>query len=637
MQTERTSSRRTPIFNVPVVGDFDFQRCLEAIQWIASNTADLKSRFSEGIESIGICFAAPYAMIRANVDDLRIEHEHCCGDVPAETWQQLCSVPMLECLSTQEKQASFYVERTTGTRTAVIAVPTSRSAGGPIGVACVVVPAEDAIAAKRVLEQFQSLILELTAQNLTRLTASEELQVSEAKGPKDSNFSTTFCSGRIWDNPTELAFHFVNGLCNQLHCVDVSFGMVQKKQVQLLAISGSESVYRRSPGCLAIEQAMAEAVDAEHTIVLQQDDPSGDPTEHLNCALHQALRIESGNNSCLSMPLSHNGQVVAVCTLRRDGNRPFTQDEIATIESCRERIAAYVVVATRLNQSFVSRFCEQLSKTAKHKAFLGTGRRLLVLAAAAIFITYLVLPWPHSLSIPCTLVSSQQRVYSAPFAGKLKRSYFRSGEWVSQGSVLFELDTEELVIQKAKLESEWKSRNQAMIRFLQASDTAKAGEEKSNIAAISNELAMINSKLENAIVLAQESGTVIQSELHQREGEMLSLGEPLLNFAPSRTHQVELRIPDHLGMEFRAGQQGRFATSAEPDQWRDIIVERVEMASTAMNGENFIKAIATTSQGDEATRFGLSGFARISVGNQPGWWILLQHPIRYVQRKVSQL
>jgi hypothetical protein len=90
-------------------------------------------------------------------------------------------------------------------------------------------------------------------------------------------------------------------------------------------------------------------------------------------------------------------------------------------------------------------------------------------------------------------------------------------------------------------------------------------------------------------------------------------------------------------MEFRAGQQGRFATSAEPDQWRDIIVERVEMASTAMNGENFIKAIATTPQFDEATRFGLSGFARISVGNQPGWWILLQQPIRYVQRKVSQL
>jgi multidrug resistance efflux pump len=296
-----------------------------------------------------------------------------------------------------------------------------------------------------------------------------------------------------------------------------------------------------------------------------------------------------------------------------------------------------VVVASRLNQSFVSRFCEQLAKTAKHKAFSGTGRRILVLAVAAIFITYLVLPWPHSLSIPCTLVSSQPRVYSAPFSGKLKKSYFRSGEWVSQGAILFELDTEDLVIQKAKLESEWKSRNQAMIRFLQASDTAKAGEEKSNVAAISKELAMINSKLENAIVFAQESGTVIQSELHQREGEMLSLGEPLLNFAPSRTHQVELRIPDHLGMEFRAGQQGRFATSAEPDQWRDIIVERVEMASTAMNGENFIKAIATTPQFDEATRFGLSGFARISVGNQPGWWILLQQPIRYVQRKVSQL
>lgn len=637
MQTELNPTTRTPIFNVPVAGDIDFQQCSEAIQSIASKTNDFRNRFSKGIESIAEYFGAPFAMIRADVDGERIEHEHCFGDVPAETWQQLCSVPMLECMSTQENQASFFVERTTGTKTAVIAVPTSLATGGPIGVACVVVSAEDATAAKRALEQFQALVLELTAQNPTRFSASEELQVSEGKGPKGSSFSTTFCSGRIWDNPTELAFHFVNGLCNQLHCIDVSFGVVHKKQVQLLAISGSESVYRRSPGCIAIEQAMTEALDSGHTIVLQQDSSSEETSKHLNCALHQALRLESGNSSCLSMPLNHNGQVVAVCTLRREENRPFTRDEIAMLESCNERIAEYVVVASRLNQSFVSRFGEQLAKTAKHKAFSGTGRRILVLAVAAIFITYLVLPWPHSLSIPCTLVSSQPRVYSAPFSGKLKKSYFRSGEWVSQGAILFELDTEDLVIQKAKLESEWKSRNQAMIRFLQASDTAKAGEEKSNVAAISKELAMINSKLENAIVFAQESGTVIQSELHQREGEMLSLGEPLLNFAPSRTHQVELRIPDHLGMEFRAGQQGRFATSAEPDQWRDIIVERVEMASTAMNGENFIKAIATTPQFDEATRFGLSGFARISVGNQPGWWILLQQPIRYVQRKVSQL
>lgn len=637
MQTELNPTARTSIFNVPVTGGLDFQHCSEAIRSIASRTTDLQSRYSEGIGSIARYFGAPFAMIRADIDGERIEQEHCFGDVPAETWQQLCSVPMLECMSTQENQASFFVERTTGTRTAVLAVPTSLAVGGPIGVACAVVPAEDANAAKRTLEQFQVLISELSARTPDPSTSTEELRGSEVKGPQRPNSSTTFCSGKIWDNPTELAFHFVNELCNQLHCIDVSFGIVHKKQVQLLAISGTESVYRRSPGCLAIEQAMTEAVDAGHTIVLQQDRPSEEPSEHLNCALHQALRVESGNNSCLSMPLSHNGQVVAVCTLRREENRPFTRDEIAMLESCRERIAEYVVVATRLSQSFVSRFREQLSNTAKHKAFSGTGRRILVFAAAAVFIIYLVLPWPHSLSVPCTLVSSQPRTYSAPFSGKLKKSYFRSGEWVSQGSVLFELDTEELVIQKAKLESERKSRNQAMIRFLQASDTAKAGEEKSNIAAINNELAIINSKLENAIVLAQESGTVIQSELHQREGEMLSLGEPLLNFAPSRTHQVELRIPDHLGMEFRAGQGGRFATSAEPDKWRDIIVERVEMASTAMNGENFIKAIATTPQFDEATRFGLSGFARISVGNQPGWWILLQHPVRYVQRKVSQL
>jgi hypothetical protein len=65
-------------------------------------------------------------------------------------------------------------------------------------------------------------------------------------------------------------------------------------------------------------------------------------------------------------------------------------------------------------------------------------------------------------------------------------------------------------------------------------------------------------------------------------------------------------------MEFQAGQQGRFATSAEPGKWRDVVLQRVDMSSTTENGESFIKAIGTSSQFDDQARFRLTGFACIS-------------------------
>jgi multidrug resistance efflux pump len=300
-------------------------------------------------------------------------------------------------------------------------------------------------------------------------------------------------------------------------------------------------------------------------------------------------------------------------------------------------LAEFAVVSSRLGQSILSQLRERARGLSDSRYLSGSRRKWICLSLLGAIGVCLFLPWPHSISVPCTLVSAEQRIHSAPYSGKLSKVFFRSGDWVNQGAVLFEMDTEELLNQKLKLSAERKSHGQAMIRFLQASDTAKAGEERANITALDKELALIDSKLDRAIVRATENGTIIDSDLHRRVGETIAIGEQMFTFAPSHSQQVELKIPDYLGMEFHVGQQGRFATSAEPGSWRSIVLERVEMASTSENGENFIKAIGASSQFDEETRFGLSGYAHISVGNQPGWWILLQQPIRYIQRKVSQL
>jgi hypothetical protein len=630
----QTPLQMSPDIENPVSGsvqteELTLAQSRESIEALGDHSGSLRDRIAAGIDIIARTFGSPYVWIQIDIRDTRIEYCHHRGEIPTQVWQPLCSVPMLECLSTQVHQASFFVERTRGAKTAVLAVPTCYETVGSVGAACMVVPAENAESAKRMIVEFEGLLSIL----LNTVSASK---VGSPAIPK-VDFLTRICNGTIADDVTQFAFQLVNGLSNQFKCLQVSFGLVRKNRIELLAISGYDSLFRRSPGCIAIEQAMTEVLDAGHSILLQETAATGPLRDRVNCALHQTLRTKSGNSNLYSIPLRHQGRVVAVCTLRRDESNPFTEQEISSLESHQERLAEYTSISARLSQSMMSLLGEQIRHKLRRGIPSGTGRKWIAAAILVGFGLYLVLPWPHSISIPCALVSADPRIYSAPYSGRLSMVHFRSGDRVLQGTILFEMDTEDLRSQKSKLHAELASQTQAMIRFLQAGDTAKAGEHRSSIVAMRQELAIIDSRIDQAVVRAHEDGTIVESNLHQRLGESIALGERLFLFAPSDSQQVELRIPDYLGMEFQVGQHGRYATAAEPDRWRDLVLERVEMASTTENGENFIKATGVSSQVDPDARFGLSGFARIAVGDQAGWWILLQQPIRYIQRKVSQL
>jgi hypothetical protein len=136
----------------------------------------------------------------------------------------------------------------------------------------------NADAANRSQKQFELMLSVLigSLQQHARGSAGEAPQTSASSRPfgdtsRDANFLTRICNGKIWEDQTAFAYQLVNGLCNQLKCLDVSFGSVRNKRVKLLAISGYDSIDSRSPGSVAIEQAMTEALDAGHSILVQSD------------------------------------------------------------------------------------------------------------------------------------------------------------------------------------------------------------------------------------------------------------------------------------------------------------------------------------------------------------------------------
>jgi len=620
-----------------------FQRTVNLIKAFAAQSMDTRKNVIDSIQAIAEYFCSPYLLIKLDLEGRPFEHAVHFGDVPSETWQQLCSMPMLECISSQKPQVSFFAEKNAGVRMAILTIPVHSRDRGPIGIASVVIQTGDATAAKQHLTELENLLQAMILANhrgsgvCSPAVTAIDMSAGRTGGAVPStSFLMNFGRVKYFENPTALAYQLVNGLQSELQCLDVSFGIVERKQVRLLAISGHDSLYRRSPGCVSIEQAMTESLDCGETILVQSDSPSSQSGSKLNCGIHNAWRATSGNCCCLSVPIRHDDEIVAICSFRRDESQPFTAAELSYLERFQADIAVQVYVARSVSKTLWNHLKDYSDRTIQR--YLGsTVRKVVVLSAFIAFAAFLALPWPHSISVPCKLVSASPRIYSAPFAGQIKKVHFRNGDLVKAGVILFEMDTEELRIRKSKLEAELVSRKQAMIRFLQNDETAKAGEEQSNIEVLQNELLINETKLAQASVRAQEDGTIFDSDLVKREGETVAMGEQLLNFAPVSTQQVELHIPDYLGMEIKEGQQGHFVTSAEPDLWHAIELERVETASTSQEGENIIKAIAKSGDLGAESKLGMSGFAQVSVGKQSGWWILLQKPIRYLQRKVWQL
>jgi biotin carboxyl carrier protein len=582
-------------------------------------------------EVIAEHFQSPYFVFHSEISGRRFEKTVHFGTVPAETWQQLCSLPIVECVSSQQDSLNLFEERNSSTRMAVITTPVRGIANDSIGVACILVVTKDASTAENRLSELQQLL---------RYMAHPQELFGPAGAKKELDrplsFLHSFCAGKFWMDLNALSFELTNGLKKQLGCSDVSLGIVYGNSIRLIAISGQDSVYRRSPGCVAIEQAMSETLDSNEIIVVQGEGVSERSRNRSNSALHLVWRASSGNSSCMSLPLRYENEVIAVISFRRDEGYPFRDHEINELEESLPAVAERIMFARETSKSLWQHFKGSIAKFCG--SYIRGPIRAGVLAASSIAaMIFLFCSWPHSINVPCRLITDTPKIYSAPYAGKISKVHFRSGDSIAQGAILFEMDTEELLTRKAKLEAELTARQQAMIRYLSDDETAKAGEERSNMTMIQQELSMIAEKIDQSTIRAEQSGTVVDSDLYKREGEIVALGEKLIEFAPEGSHEIELMVPDYLGLEIQNGQAGKFVTSADPDRYYSIAVKRVETSSKTESGESFIRAIGTTDMVGSEAKLGMAGFAQISVGSQPGWWIMLQKPIRYLQRKVWQL
>ena len=127
-----------------------------------------------------------------------------------------------------------------------------------------------------------------------------------------------------YSDTREFAFALVNSVAARFDCEQVALGIIRGVQLDVLAVSGTDTFKPSSPGIIDIQQSMEEARDAEQTLVFQ---PEGQSPKHKKMPIHTRWGTSCQSAVC-SIPLQAGSDCIAVLTLRRHRRLGFTEANV---------------------------------------------------------------------------------------------------------------------------------------------------------------------------------------------------------------------------------------------------------------------------------------------------------------------
>lgn len=460
------------------------------------------------------------------------------------------------------------------------------------------------------------------------LLAQQMLPAAKQVGSKlaiDDKLQMTARVSRYSDT-REYAFALVNSVAARFDCEQVALGVIRGDQLNVLAVSGTDTFKPSSPGIVDIQQAMEEARDAEQTLVFQ---PEGQSPKHKKMPIHTRWGTSCQSAVC-SIPLQAGTDCVAVLTLRRHRRLGFTEANVEEIEKLVKPFGAAIELSLRGDRTLASHFREVAKKTIQsiRNPQTRTGRiaRQVSIVVGAI----LIFGWfPYRPLTPCVLVPGNSTQSLAAFDMQLIEAKVHSGDRVARGQVLAKFDTRQLDLQRAGLISQLEQAEVDVRKALVRKDAASASLAKANSQVFATQLAAVEKKISQCTIIAPEDGMVMDAELNRKVGQVFAQGSPILSFAPLDDWQIEIRIPENQARYFQQNQTGCFAPAANPNHKLNYTITSISGSAELIDGKNVFVATAHVDGEADFFRQGMEGIARTHTGWQPIPWILLHRLFEY--------
>lgn len=431
------------------------------------------------------------------------------------------------------------------------------------------------------------------------------------------------------------AMMLCNECCTRLRLDRVSLGWMIDGRARLQAVSHTEKIEAKMDVVQRLEAAMEECADQGEEVMVPR--PDGSLTvvrEHAVYAKSQEVASVAG------VPLfmrSDTGDpteepVVAVLVVER-GSGPLTDEEMRTLRVLADQAVLPLERLRAEDRWWGKRFYDWVrGKAASLLGVEHTGWKLLGLLMALGLAVLLFGRKEYRVEGAFQVRTDAMAQLTAPFEGHLNRAEVSPGDEVTEGRVLFALDTRELKLQRQAALAEAERQKAEVIRTESEGDVAGMRVARAKLDQASAQIDMVDYQLERAEVKAPFSGVVVEGDLKERLEAPVQRGDLLMRFARVEGMYLVMDIGEAEVGSVHVGARGEAAFASSPGERFPFIIETIQPVARTRPDGNVFEARARF-EGDPQGwwRPGMSGIAKIDAGRKSLWWIATHKSFDFIR------
>ncbi|RLB71750.1 MAG: hypothetical protein DRH07_06010, partial [Deltaproteobacteria bacterium] len=423
------------------------------------------------------------------------------------------------------------------------------------------------------------------------------------------------------------AMTVVNETVSRFRCSRVSLGWQVDGYIRLQSISHMEQFEPKMEIVNQLEAAMEEASDQDEEIffpAVLADGPIN--RDHVSYAKDQQV------GQLLSLPLRAAGQVVGVLSCERD-QTPFSEVEVRSLRILCDQISSRLAVLKKADRWLGAKLKESLKAT--FTTLLGPEKTLIKLTGLLVFgllLSSVLVKLPYRIEAPFILRSKDVRQITAPFPGYIDQVQTDIGQRVEKGNPLLTLDNSDLLLEEAEAVTN-------RVRYLREAEKARAKNAliEMKIAQAQAEqaqaqLELIQHRLNRAQLRSPINGIVVEGDFSERLGTPVDKGDVLFKVARHEKLYVEIRVTEEDIQELSAGQTGEMAFVSQPRHKYPLQIQQIDpLASAEESGNIFFVRSEIFTTAESWWRPGMSGIAKIAVGERPLLWIFSHRTVNFLR------
>lgn len=406
-------------------------------------------------------------------------------------------------------------------------------------------------------------------------------------------------------------------LANRFSCGRVAIGVRRGLKSKLSALSESAEFEGRTEAARAFEAAMDEAIDQETVLVA----PAGEAGIRLVAYAQEGLRTALSVDHVLTVPIFSAKGAFGAIVLARD-TVPFSQNDVDLLDAIAVSAGGALAARHDADRSFLGFVAHRIRRTAA--TVLGPSFLLFKTIVLAIILGTAALALIREtvrVTAPGTVNGEARRAVSAPFDGYLQTQYARAGDVVRAGTVIAELQDNDLVLNRLRKLAARRQTEAERDQALAKRDLAQAAIARAALEQKDAEIALDDEMLERARIRAPFDAVVVSGDLAQSIGKPVSRGDVLYELAPLDRYRVTLNVPETAIGSIRVGQKGQLLLTALPERPFAVEVIAVTPVARVADGVNSFEVLAHLADPDERVRPAMEGTAKIEAGEASLLWI----------------